>query len=97
MGPALYFIAIMACGEGNAPCEQVRVAETRYETEAACTAATEETLMRNDDLPYPLVVAECRTAGATPARLVPADVLMPEPQTLPRLRTASAQARPTRG
>lgn len=83
MGPAMYLLAIMGCGEGEAPCEQVRVADTRYETQAACMAATEAAVMRSQDLPFPVVVAQCRAAGEAPARLSPADVRLPEPEANP--------------
>jgi hypothetical protein len=32
MGPAFFVIAILGCGEGDAPCEQVRRLATRYES-----------------------------------------------------------------
>ena len=32
MGPAIFIIAIMGCGEAEAPCQQVRTLEARYET-----------------------------------------------------------------
>lgn len=79
MGPAIYVIAILGCGEGNVPCEQVRVAETQYQSEAACTEATSAQLERFGDLPYPIVVAQCRAAGATPALLMPSEVMRPAP------------------
>ena len=59
MGPGIFLIAIFGCGEGNAACQPVRTEETRYESRAACMAATEDALMRNTDLEYPTVVAQC--------------------------------------
>jgi hypothetical protein len=64
MGPAIFIIAIMGCGEGDAPCQQVRTLEARYESQAACTAATEAVLIQNSDVDYPVVAAECVAAGA---------------------------------
>jgi hypothetical protein len=64
MGPGIFIIAIMGCGEGDAPCQQVRMLEARYESQAACTAATETALMQNTDIDYPVVAAECVAAGA---------------------------------
>jgi hypothetical protein len=64
MGPGIFLIAIMGCGEGDAPCRQVRMLEVRYESQAACTAATEAALTQNTDVDYPVVAAECITAGA---------------------------------
>lgn len=64
MGPGIFLIAIMGCGEGDAPCRQVRTLEARYESQAACTAATEAALTGNTDVDYPVVAAECVAAGA---------------------------------
>jgi hypothetical protein len=63
MGPAIFIIAIMGCGEGESPCQQVRTLEARYESQAACTAATEAALIQNTDVDYPVVAAECVAAG----------------------------------
>ena len=41
MSVALYVIAILGCGEGEAPCQPVEVADVRYESREACLAATE--------------------------------------------------------
>jgi hypothetical protein len=64
MGPGIFLIAIMGCGEGDAPCQQVRMLEARYESQAACTAATGAAATRNSDVDYPVVVAQCVAAGA---------------------------------
>lgn len=66
MGPAIFIIAIMGCGEGDSPCQQVRTLETRYESHAACGAATEAALRQNTDVDFPVVAAECVAAGAKP-------------------------------
>jgi hypothetical protein len=83
MNPALYVIAILGCGEGEAPCQPVEIAETRYESRAACLAATEQTLSRFTSLDFPIVVAECRAEGAAATALRPADVRLPEPDRRP--------------
>lgn len=64
MEPAIFLIAILGCGEGDGPCRQVRMLETRYESQAACAAATEAAVSRNVDVDYPVVAAECVFAGA---------------------------------
>jgi len=79
MNPALYVIAILGCGEGEAPCQPVATADTRYESRESCLAATEQTLARFTNLDFPIVVAECRAAGAAPTVLRPADVRLPDP------------------
>jgi hypothetical protein len=63
MGPGIFLIAIMGCGEAEAPCQQVRTLEARYESQAACTAATEAAVMQNGDADYPVIVAQCVAAG----------------------------------
>ncbi|MEA3053697.1 MAG: hypothetical protein QOG72_2600 [Sphingomonadales bacterium] len=63
MGPGIFLIAIMGCGEGDAPCQQVKMLEARYESRAACTAATEAAVTQNSDVDYPVVVAQCVSAG----------------------------------
>jgi hypothetical protein len=65
MGPALFLIAILGCGEADAPCQTVRTLETRYETQAACTAATEAEVAKAADVDAPVVVAQCVRAGAS--------------------------------
>ncbi|HYW16146.1 MAG TPA: hypothetical protein VE891_08330 [Allosphingosinicella sp.] len=64
MGPAIFIIAIMGCGEGDSPCQQVKTLEARYESQAACTAATEAALTRHTDIDFPVVAAECVAAGS---------------------------------
>lgn len=83
MEPLLYVMAILGCGESDASCREVRMVETRYQSEAACLAATEDQLMRADDLVFPNVVAECRRAGAQVRLLRGADVMQPEGGNLP--------------
>ncbi len=64
MGPGIFIIAIMGCGEAEAPCQQVRTLDARYESRAACTAATEAALTQKTDIDFPVVAAECVAAGA---------------------------------
>jgi hypothetical protein len=90
MQSLVYVIAIMGCGESDAPCREVQVAPPRFASEAACTAATASVLERYMDLSYPAVVAQCRPAGARPASLRGSDVLRPEPRAAPRVRFAGA-------
>lgn len=78
MGPALYVIAILGCGEGEAACQPVEVAPARYESRESCLAATESALARFGALDFPIVVAECRALGAAGAPLRPTDVPLPD-------------------
>ncbi|HEY7809865.1 MAG TPA: hypothetical protein VIA98_05755 [Allosphingosinicella sp.] len=78
MGPATFLIAILGCGEADAPCQQVRMLATPYRSEAACSAATDKAIMSNSDLDFPVVVARCVAAeGARPEVLKASDVQLP--------------------
>lgn len=79
MGPGIFLIAIMGCGEGDAPCQSVRTLETRYESQAACTAATEAAVTQHSDVDFPVVVAQCVAAGARPDGPKASDVERPGP------------------
>jgi len=79
MGAGIFIIAILGCGEAEAPCEQVRTLESRYESQAACTAATDDALLRSGDVDYPVVVAQCVAAGSKPEDLAPAQFELPAP------------------
>jgi hypothetical protein len=86
MGPGIFLIAIFGCGEGNSACQPVRTLETRYESRAACMAATEDALTRNSDVDYPAVVAQCvAPQQAASFRLGAGDVSRPGPPPRPIL------------
>jgi hypothetical protein len=76
MGPGIFLIAIMGCGEADAPCQTVRTLETRYESQAACTAATEAAVTKAGDVDAPVVVAQCVAAQAR-ASVQASDVKLP--------------------
>lgn len=78
MGPGIFLIAILGCGEGDAPCRQVRMLEARYETQAACTAATDAAVLKAADVDFPVVVAQCVAAGGK-AAVRASDVKLPGP------------------
>ncbi|HEV2747910.1 MAG TPA: hypothetical protein VGW34_11500 [Allosphingosinicella sp.] len=90
MGPGFYIMAILGCGEADTACQQVAVTESRYETVEACNAATADAVMRNSDLAFPVVVAQCRPANAPASdTLMPEQVDLPEPGQKPRIERAS--------
>jgi hypothetical protein len=92
--PILFVMAIMGCGESDAPCREVRLEAQGYRSQAACLAATEGALMRNDDLSFPTIVARCRRADARPGLLRGSEVVLPGPNaTRPPTRFASAARR----
>lgn len=90
--PILYVMAILGCGESDAACRELRVDRARYRSEASCMAATGTALMRNDDLPFPTIVARCRPAGARLEALRGSEVLRPGPELRRASRFASARS-----
>ena len=89
-GPATFLIAILGCGEGETACQQVQVAPVRYESQAACLAASDDQLARNSGLLVPVVVAECRRANEVRVPLQANAVRLPEPRGRLPIRTAAA-------
>ena len=61
MGPFIYVMAIMGCGDGSYQCTEARVVETRYETLAQCQQASQAQLIKNGDLDFPELMASCRS------------------------------------
>jgi hypothetical protein len=79
MEPVLFIIAILGCGEGDSSCRPVRTLDARYESRAACTAATEAAVSQNSDVDYPVVVAQCVASGAKASAPKASDVRRPGP------------------
>lgn len=69
MGPVSYVIAILGCADGSAACQQVATMPARYESQAACQAATSDALVSSSDFDFPTIVAQCRTAKPQPAAI----------------------------
>lgn len=72
MGATLFIMAIMGCGDGDAACRQLRVADALYPTVEACQSATAPVLQRNTDIDYPVVTVQCRAEKAESARRIQA-------------------------
>jgi len=66
MGPGYFVIAILGCADGGSACTQVATLQTRYESQAQCSAATVGALEANSDFDFPTLVARCRP-GSAPA------------------------------
>src|SRR4051812_2830144 len=92
MGPAFFVLAILGCGEGDGPCQQVAVTSTHYSSQAACTAETEAAVQRYQDADYPVVVAECRAAGVKMAQVHTNELRLPPPEHVSLVRSASYTA-----
>jgi hypothetical protein len=96
MEPLIYVMAILGCGESDAPCREVTVAEARYRSETECVAATEAELLARDDLLFPSVVAQCRPDGSRPQLLRGIDVALPHPDAGRHAPPRLASAEPRR-
>lgn len=68
MGPGFYMIAILGCADGSAACAPVATLPTRYESRAACEAATVAALDQAGDFDFPTLTAQCRPAKAPAAQ-----------------------------
>lgn len=62
MGPGYFVIAILGCADGGSACTPVATLQTRYATEAECSAATSVALEANSDFDFPTLLARCRSA-----------------------------------
>ena len=62
MGPGLYVIAIMGCADGGSACTPLTTLPTRYENEAACSAASVAALENGDRFDFPTILAQCQAA-----------------------------------
>lgn len=82
MGAGYFIIAILGCADGSTDCTQVATVPTHYASEAACSAATGEALLKNSDLDFPMLLARCRAASAP----LSASEQRPEKQTVLALR-----------
>ncbi|HEX8534176.1 MAG TPA: hypothetical protein VF662_08415 [Allosphingosinicella sp.] len=92
MGPAVFVMAILGCGEATDVCEPVATMPVRYESVEACNAATASAIERHSDALYPVVVAECRAAGTNVAKVYADEVKLPAPDaSRPRIQRASYQ------
>lgn len=93
MGPAIYVMAILGCGEATDVCEPVATLPARYESAEACNSATVDAIQRHSEALYPVVVAECRAAGAPVAKVWADEVRLPAPDggRQPSVRRASYQ------
>ena len=94
MEPAFFIIAILGCGEGDAPCEQVRLLDSRYESRAACSEATDRALGTATDALYPVVVAQCVGAQEKSGKVMPIEILLPKSGPAP---AKANPLRPARG
>lgn len=64
MGPGMFVIAILGCGDASAQCQPVATLPTRYESKASCAAATTSALIASTQFDFPELQAECRSLVA---------------------------------
>ena len=74
MGPGFYVIAILGCADGSAACTPVATMPTRYESQAACEAASGAALQSGGDFDFPTLLAQCRPAKAPSAERIPSPI-----------------------
>jgi len=75
MGPALFVIAILGCGDAGDSCRDVRTAPASYVSADACALAAPGVLAESTDVDAPEIKVECRRVAApqmTDARIAPA-------------------------
>ena len=60
MGPGYFVIAILGCADGGSACTPVATLQTRYESEAQCSAAASGALEANSNFDFPTLLARCR-------------------------------------
>lgn len=95
MGPAIYILAILGCGEGETACEQIAVTGSSYQSVDACNQASESALMGHLDASFPVVVAQCRRSDQPAAGKVWADeVERPGPDGLAKPQVERAAYKP---
>lgn len=61
MEPVFFVMALMGCGDAGNLCTEARIEPTRYTSIQACQAQMQAALMRNTDLDFPVVSANCRS------------------------------------
>lgn len=102
MGPAIYVIAILGCGEGDTACQPVALVDSRYESAAECNAAAPDAAAVHMDIAFPVVIAQCQKAGTPASQTVfPSEIMLPQPM-MPeadkmRVRQASLKREAPRG
>lgn len=80
MGPAVYILAILGCGEGTASCEPVATMPTHYVSADACDSESDAAIRSHIDADYPVVVAQCMRMDAEAASALRAsDIKLPAP------------------
>ena len=77
MGPAYFVIAILGCADGGTSCTPVATLQTRYDSAAACSAATPEALEANSNFDFPTLLARCRRSAAPASAEVQRDRPLP--------------------
>lgn len=61
MGAGYFIIAILGCADGSSACTPIATMPTRYESEAACAAATSDALLASTEFDFPSMIAECKS------------------------------------
>ena len=79
MGPGYFVIAILGCADGGTGCTPVATLETRYSSEAECSAATSAALEANTQFDFPTLLARCRSEQPAMTGQAQSDKPLPAP------------------
>jgi len=77
MGPGYFVIAILGCADGGTGCTPVATLQTRYSSEAECTAAATLALEANSNFDFPTLLARCRSEQSAMTREAHGDKPLP--------------------
>ena len=64
MGPGYFVIAILGCADGGSQCTPVATLQTRYASQAECSAATGPALEAHSNFDFPTLLARCKAGTA---------------------------------
>ena len=68
MEPLSFAILLFSCADGGSSCQAVRADRVTYQDQAACVAAIDAVLEKNDTIDAPWIEAECRPVAKLPAK-----------------------------
>lgn len=91
VGPAIFIISILGCGDDNAPCQTIAVMPQQYASVMTCQSGAEDAIQHHLDSEYPVLVAQClRSDSPMPIGVSGDEVKLPravEPKRGTRIRS----------
>ena len=67
MSPVLVAMALLGCSDAGDQCQTLRILPVRYESVAACYAASNDVLLREADDEAPMMAVRCLKVPASMA------------------------------